>query len=108
MTRQYAEAVCTVADELDVPVVDMWSACMRHAGWKPGEPLPGSEDVEPNERLNELFTDGLHLTPKGYQILYDEYKAVIRKNWPELLPENLEMRLPPWDNFPDNWNGPTP
>jgi hypothetical protein len=58
-TSKYAEMVRSVAkEELQVPVVDLWLKCMEHAGWKTGDPLPGSQDIEENPLFLELFTDG--------------------------------------------------
>jgi len=39
-------------------------------------------------------SDGLHLSPAGYQVLFDEVIAVIQASLPELINETLPMRLP--------------
>jgi hypothetical protein len=49
---------------------------------------------------------GLHLSPKGYELMYREFKAVVESNWPELVPDKLESVLPVWNQFPESWNGP--
>lgn len=43
---------------MGIPVVDIWSALMRAAGWREGEPLAGSKDIGENERLAALLSDG--------------------------------------------------
>lgn len=45
---------------------------------------------------------GLHFTPAGYRMVYDEVMATIGKHWPDLLPENIPMALPAWDDH-DAW-----
>lgn len=58
-TKLYAEAVCEVAKELDVAVLDFWSLLMTQAGWKEGDyPLPGSKELPPNMHLRMLLHDG--------------------------------------------------
>jgi GDSL-like Lipase/Acylhydrolase family len=58
-TKKYADACREVARYLDLPLVDLWQAFMCKAGWKEGEPLPGSKDVESNEELQKLLLDGM-------------------------------------------------
>jgi hypothetical protein len=43
---------------------------------------------------------GLHLTPAGYRIVYDEVMKVIEANWPDQLPDNLPMVFPSWVDAP--------
>lgn len=169
-TKGYADTVREVGEELGLPVLDLWSRCMELAGWKPGQPLEGSQDLPPNPKFDELFVDGkwlshkllrctrvanglpcviqaleetatpvtltlslhpvplvapaevastflylirelttwlgLHLSPAGYRVLYDEFCKVLAEKLPELLPENIDYRLPRWDEFPGDWTGP--
>jgi hypothetical protein len=58
-------------------------------------------------RSNRFFL-GLHLSPAGYKVLYDEYTKVVTEQVPELSPGNLPFRLPPWDIFPPDWTSPPP
>lgn len=39
-------------------------------------------------------SDGLHLTAKGYEVIFNEIVKIVDEHWPELKPENLPMRLP--------------
>ena len=54
-TRKYAQGVKSVGEELDVPVVDVWSLLWEKAG-------------EQEEGLRPFLTDGLHLTKEGYKV----------------------------------------
>jgi isoamyl acetate esterase len=57
-TKNYANAVKEVAADLGLAVCDLWTRFMEYAGWKPGDPLPGREDIPPNPKLAELLSDG--------------------------------------------------
>lgn len=59
-TKRYAEACREVGAEIGVVVIDLWSIFMLEAGWKEGEPLPGSKKAERNKVLGELLRDGIH------------------------------------------------
>ncbi|KAJ5824600.1 Esterase SGNH hydrolase-type subgroup [Penicillium robsamsonii] len=99
-TKSYAAAACEVGSALNIPVVDLWTAFMKTTGWKEGEPLIGSRDAPDNEKLSSLLTDGLHLTPSGNRIVYDELMKVVEANWPDQTPEALPMVFPPWGEAP--------
>jgi isoamyl acetate esterase len=58
MAKSYADAVRQLGSDLHIPVLDMWSLFMAKAGWKEGEPLPGSRDVPKSQVLAELMYDG--------------------------------------------------
>lgn len=45
---------------------------------------------------------GLHLSPTGYRLLYDEILECIAANWPDQMPDNLPYILPRWDDG-DAW-----
>lgn len=57
-TKLYADACREVGNSLDTPVVDIWSAFMKEAGWKEGQPLAGSKSAPANENLAALLSDG--------------------------------------------------
>ncbi|KAJ5132017.1 Esterase SGNH hydrolase-type subgroup [Penicillium atrosanguineum] len=99
-SKMYSEAALEVGSSLNIPVADIWTAFMETTGWKEGQPLVGSRDLPSNEQFADLFTDGLHLMPAGYRIVYDEVLKVIRANWPEQAPENLPLVFPPWTQAP--------
>ena len=58
-TKRYADACREVANSLNIPVVDIWSAFMGVAGWKDGQPLPGSKGIPRNIVLENLLSDGM-------------------------------------------------
>ncbi|RJE18371.1 hypothetical protein PHISCL_09291 [Aspergillus sclerotialis] len=93
-TKLYAEAVREVGSELKVPVADVWTAFMKAAGWEEGKELPGSRDLPNSDVLQELLTDGLHLAPEGYRVVYTEVMKTIRENWPDQDPEELPLVFP--------------
>ncbi|KAK4048738.1 isoamyl acetate-hydrolyzing esterase [Microbotryomycetes sp. JL221] len=79
----YAEAVKEVAKELEVPVVDCWTAITSAA-----------RDTE--EGLGRFLRDGLHLTPAGYAIVTDGVRSVIEQHLPELHWNKLAQTFPHW------------
>lgn len=101
-TARYAEVVRQVGKELNVPVLDVWTAFMEEAGWKEGEPLPGSSSIEQNPVLVELLHDGLHLTGPAYKIIYKQMMELIEAHLPDQMPEKLPFVFPAWDQT-DAW-----
>jgi lysophospholipase L1-like esterase len=119
-TKDYADAACVLGAKLNVPVVNLWSAFMKKAGfgtnaWKVGDPLPGSLGVPQNDALVELMYDGeqdpfqcstagadsptgLHFNPAGYDILFQELMKHIAERWPDQMPDVLDMVLPRWND----------
>jgi len=57
-TKQYADASREVAKDMDVGCLDLWTAFMSKAGWKPGDPLYGSRDLPENNAIRSLIHDG--------------------------------------------------
>ncbi len=57
-TKRYADGCRQVGRSLGIPVVDLWTAFMKEAGWKDGQPLPGSRDRNQCEAFRRLFRDG--------------------------------------------------
>ncbi|PGH08978.1 hypothetical protein GX51_01035 [Blastomyces parvus] len=99
-TKKYADACRGVGKELNVPVADIWTAFMAAAGWVEGQPLAGSRDAPVNEKLQALLSDGLHFTPAGYRVMYEEVTRAIRTHYPHLAPGNVPIHFPPWQSAP--------
>jgi lysophospholipase L1-like esterase len=100
VTKEYAQGVVSVGKELHVPVLDIWSIMIQRAGGSPTDPEPtGSIDMPANETLQEFLHDGLHLSPSGYRIVYDELMALIARTWPDQIPDALPFVLPRWDDM---------
>lgn len=58
LSREYANAVKRVGAERHVPVLDIWTAFWAAAN-------------ENETALEKFFTDGLHLSGEGYQVLHN-------------------------------------
>lgn len=56
----YANAARTLAQELDIVCLDVWTIMMREAGYRAGDeqPMPGSQTLGVNRKLAELLSDG--------------------------------------------------
>ncbi|KIO28021.1 hypothetical protein M407DRAFT_243186 [Tulasnella calospora MUT 4182] len=79
VTAQYGEAAKDLAKELGVGFVD-------------------SQKEFKGKKLEPLLSDGLHLKPAGYEIVFDAFMRLIREKHPELAPERLPCALPSWDD----------
>lgn len=60
---------------------------------------------EPN--LSEYLKDGIHYTPKAYEVFYDALIKLIKAHYPELHPDNLPRHCPYYgdidlDNYEDS------
>lgn len=87
-TRIYADAAKEVAAAHNVPFVDLWNAFQKESGWSEKQVL------EENPNLEKLLFDGIHYTPQGYKVFYDELIKVISASYPDLLSENLKPAAP--------------
>ncbi|KAI9891698.1 MAG: hypothetical protein M1814_002448 [Vezdaea aestivalis] len=97
-TKLYADACRELGQELKVSTLDLWTVFMKAAGWKEGEPLPGSRKVKENEKLKELLHDGLHFAAPAYKLLYGELQSLIELEMPELSPARMPFLLPTWQD----------
>ncbi|KFY94055.1 hypothetical protein V500_03440 [Pseudogymnoascus sp. VKM F-4518 (FW-2643)] len=102
---EYSNAACKVASELGVPFIDLWHAFLKSKGWMEGEPILGKRGHQSEQDFDDLLTDGVHFTGKGYKIWYDLLLQTIRDKYPELRTENLPTTLPHISNV-DNSNLP--
>lgn len=111
-TARYAEAVRAVGKQLGLPVLDMWSAFMKEAGWKEGEVLPGSSEIPQNPVFVRLMHDGelycryefvakvlncdLRASPKprGLQDHVQRVDAAHRERDPGAYPGETAIRIP--------------
>lgn len=73
---------------------------MTKAGWREdspkGTPLIGSKAAPRSNVLDELLSDGLHFTPKAYQLVFDELVKLIQEKLPDHVPESLPYIFPDW------------
>ncbi|KAL2047086.1 hypothetical protein N7G274_001105 [Stereocaulon virgatum] len=95
-TKKYADACRDIGKELSITVLDIWSIMMAKAGWKEGEPLVGSKQVERSKILDDLLVDGLHFLPAAYKVLYESMMELISRTWPDQDPTSLPFVFPTW------------
>lgn len=93
VTRIYADAAAAVSHENKVPFIDTWAVFQNYGEWTTDELMVGSPD------LSELLTDGIHYTPKAYELLYEELVESISVSYPEMLPENLSSVFPDYKDI---------
>lgn len=99
--RKYAAAVRELAEELELPILDLWLSMMVDAGFDMNgdeELIPGSRYVEKNDILQDYLRDGLHLSREAYKILFEELMRLIEREWPEEAPEKIPFAFPTWDD----------
>ncbi|KAG7863139.1 hypothetical protein KL939_000458 [Ogataea angusta] len=79
LQKQYGDVLGEVCGRLEVPTVDLY-------------------DVFVSSGLSsaDLLSDGIHFTGTGYQLMYNELMSVISANYPDLHPDNIPLKLPPW------------
>ncbi|GAA5877453.1 hypothetical protein JCM16303_003339 [Sporobolomyces ruberrimus] len=95
-TRKYADTVIELGKRSNVPVVDAFKAI-----WNAAEKEKDESGNEFEEVLKGFFTDGLHLSVKGYKQVVDRVKRVIQDEYPEKHWETLPMLFPDWKTIPD-------
>ncbi|KIW14837.1 hypothetical protein PV08_07622 [Exophiala spinifera] len=99
-TRAYAAACRQLGRAMDLPTLDLWTIFMTKAGWRgdepPQQPLIGSLAAPRNQVLADLLSDGLHFTPRAYQIVFDALFALIRDELPDYVPDKLPYVFPDW------------
>ncbi|EHK98690.1 putative GDSL esterase/lipase [Glarea lozoyensis 74030] len=96
--KLYTEAVKEVGIITGVPVVDIWSRFMSMAGWDGEGELPGTRKLGKNEVLASLLSDGLHLTPKGYHVVWEELAKVLIEKFPDFPPYKMPYDVKvPWE-----------
>jgi lysophospholipase L1-like esterase len=90
---EYSDVAKMVAEQYDVPFIDLWHAFMSQVGWKEGSPIAGTR-MKGASRLTSLMTDGVHFSGEGYRIWYHELLKIIANSFPQLETENLPTILP--------------
>lgn len=78
--KRYRDQLLELGTELDVPVVDLYSAFEN----KPG-----------------LLSDGIHFTGKGYRVFFEELMHTIANEYPQFAPQALPFHLPYWRDVKD-------
>lgn len=78
----YAAEAKSVATKNNVGFVDLFTKFLEHE-------LP----------VNKLISDGIHFTPEGYKVLFDELMKEISDKYPEESPENIPVTLKLWGDL---------
>ena len=66
-TREYANAVVELGQEVQLPVLDLWTLMQQQPSWQ-----------------EELLCDGLHFTQAGNRFVYKHLGRLINKAFPDL------------------------
>ena len=99
-TKKYADACRQVGHELDVAVLDLWTAMMRRAGWKPGQDLESSKCLPENPVLKDMLRDGLSelgsrerrlIIRQGCTSILRPTRCYLRKWWKSSKIANLPL-----------------
>ncbi|XP_075499992.1 GDSL esterase/lipase CPRD49-like [Primulina tabacum] len=78
LCRLYSEACIELCRELDVKVVDLWTAIQKRENW-----------------LNDCFTDGIHLSAEGSKVVAEEILKVLEEaEWePSLRRDSMPIEF---------------
>ena len=91
----YSNAARKVAEDLELPFIDLWHGFLASTGWKEGDgAFPGQLGGKDSKALADLLTDAVHFSGKGYRVWYELLLETIRTKYPELRTENLPTILP--------------
>lgn len=88
--KTYSEAARSVTEYYSVPFLDLWTTFQKNGGWS------DEQLAEQSVSIDSLLVDGIHFTPKAYQLLYEGIISIIDKEYSELAPVNLKMKLAVW------------
>lgn len=98
--KEYSELAKMVAEKHGIPFIDLWQGLRIAGGWSEDQLLKQDTD------LGEFLLDNVHLNCNGYKVLYDLLMDSIRKNYPELSPEEMDFRCQYWRSIdPNNIEG---
>ncbi|KAF9185554.1 hypothetical protein BGZ50_002999 [Haplosporangium sp. Z 11] len=77
-TKEYAQACAEVGQDLNVPVVDLWSdiSCQ----------VEGTCELYESDQLQDYLMDGLHLKRMGNEVLYKGIMNKVALHFPQLHP----------------------
>lgn len=90
----YASATRKVAAKHELSLVDCSKAFLKFSGWNENLEasfLPGDKRIGKNDALASLLTDGLHLSAKGYEVLFHEVVSVLEEELPQLSCSNMPV-----------------
>lgn len=79
-THTYATACKDLGIELNIPVVDLWTAMQVEKDWG-----------------TRLLEDGLHFTIEGNKMVFEHVHKALIQSFPSLQFESLPLHYPHWD-----------
>ncbi|KAJ1883568.1 isoamyl acetate-hydrolyzing esterase [Coemansia sp. RSA 1722] len=81
VTKLYADAARDVAQELDVRCIDLWTAIEDKV-----KDYNATAETEANQfdGYDQYLSDGLHLSAKGNELLFELVQSLVTTTWPEL------------------------
>ncbi|KAH0545533.1 hypothetical protein FGG08_000364 [Glutinoglossum americanum] len=103
--KKYAEKVMEIAKSYEghagtVAGLDFWTAMINYGrvvgkenGTVDDEKPPGSGLPGAVYFGREVFLDGLHLGPLGYDVLSNELLSLLTTKWPELRKESIPLQV---------------
>lgn len=86
--KRYADKLVEITKELNVPLVNLYEEFAKY-------------DAQEGQSYKDLLSDGIHYRGQAYQLLYTGLTKAIKEWYPELQPELLPWKLPPWRELPD-------
>ncbi|KAI1314885.1 hypothetical protein EDD11_001608 [Mortierella claussenii] len=78
VTKDYADACVEVGQELNVPVVNIWSEIMCQ--------VEGTCPLHESDQLEDYLMDGLNLKRMGNEVLYKGIMNAVAEHYPQLHP----------------------
>lgn len=105
----YAQAVLEIGKLLNLPVLNLWQAMVRHIQFtdislqhiittRDHTYIPGAKSTNTDRRLQSYLRDGLHLSRDGYALVHTELMILFDLEFPNQLPEKLPFVFPAWDD----------
>ncbi|KAF8421262.1 SGNH hydrolase-type esterase domain-containing protein [Tirmania nivea] len=102
VTRQYVDAALAVAEDFHedtgITAIDFHHLIELETSYGCSL-MVEIEDKNVRSALDGIFTDGLHLGWKGYDILYKKIITEIGRRWPELTPEKVPFTAAWWGDL---------
>ncbi|KAJ9095994.1 hypothetical protein QFC21_005357 [Naganishia friedmannii] len=96
-TREFKDACLALGNEWSkktsgkVQLLDLWKV------------IVGAIGSENDNDLRPLYTDGLHLKPTAYRLVFDEIMSIVASQWQDLDPAKMKMTVPRYVAGTGSW-----
>lgn len=90
INKQYADAIAEKCKNEKVPVIHLYNTMEKYLR------------EHPQLSTFDLLVDGIHLTGRGYRILYDALMDIIKTKYPSLYPATMKQLFPEWSDLADD------